>query len=134
MSAEGNGIERNSNCTRGSGVMTVDRVKDPMLSEITDRSWMVQALCRGVDTERWFDPKPPKFVRRHIREVCSSCPVAMLCLSHALVNNEQYGAWGGRTMTVLRPLQRRFAAGESLSSVLNTGISGSVSSRSSDAA
>lgn len=105
-----------------------------MLREITDRSWMVQASCRGVDTNRWFDAKPAKLVRRHIREVCSSCPVTLLCLSYAIVNNERHGAWGRHTISEVRPLQRRFAAGEALSSVLNNGIPESSSSRSSDAA
>ena len=114
--------------------MTMDTKSDPTLREITDRSWMEQASCRGVDTERWFDAKAPKPVRRQIREVCSSCPVARLCLSYALVNNEAYGAWGGHAMAELRLLQRRFAAGETLSSVLKAGIPEPGSGRSSDAA
>ena len=127
-------IKRNSNCGKGSGVMTINENNDPTIREITDRSWMEQASCRGVDTELWFDAKPPKTVRRQIREVCSSCPVARLCLSYALVNNEAYGAWGGHAMAELRPLQRRFAAGETLSSVLKAGIPECDSSRPSDAA
>jgi Transcription factor WhiB len=114
--------------------MTIDTKNEPALRKITDRSWMEQASCRGVDTERWFDAKPPKRVRRHIREVCSCCPVARLCLSYALVKNEEYGAWGGLAMTELRPLQRRFAAGETLSSVLNVGIPELDSIRSSEVA
>jgi len=114
--------------------MTIDMKNDPALREITDRSWMGQASCRGVDTERWFDAKPPKRVRRHIREVCSSCPVARLCLSYALVNREEHGAWGGLAMTELRPLQRRLAAGETLSSVLNVGLPEFDSIRSSEVA
>jgi len=114
--------------------MTVDVKHDPALRTITNRSWMEEASCRGVDTDLWFHPKPPKLVRRHIREVCSGCPVALLCLSHALVKNEQHGAWGGYAMTVIQPLQQRFTAGESLSSVLNTGISEAGSSRGWDAA
>ena len=94
----------------------------PTLREITDRSWMAQASCHGVDTERWFYIKPPKYIRQHIREVCSSCPVSRLCLSYALVHNEEHGAWGGYMMSELRPLQRRFVAGETLSSVLSVGM------------
>ena len=127
-------VERNSNCGKGSGVMTIGTMIYPTVREATDRSWMERASCRGVDTERWFDANPPRFVRRHVRAVCSSCPVALLCLSYALVNNEGRGAWGGHTMNEVRPLQRRYAAGETLSSVLNTGMPQSGTSRSRDAA
>lgn len=91
----------------------------PTRREIADRSWKEQASCRGVDTERWFHPNPPKMVRQHVRQVCSSCPMTRLCLSYALVNKEEFGAWGGLTMKELRPLQRRLEAGEALRSVLD---------------
>jgi WhiB family redox-sensing transcriptional regulator len=93
----------------------------PTLRQITDRSWMEQATCRGADTELWFNATPPKHVRRHIQQVCSSCPMTRLCLSFGLVNGEEFGAWGGLTMSELRPLQRRLHAGETLSSVLSPG-------------
>ena len=114
--------------------MTIDANSNFRLHGITDRSWMEQASCQEVDTECWFDVRPPKAVRRHIRAVCSGCPVTRLCMSYALVNNESYGAWGGYAMAELQPLKRRLAAGEALSSVLNAGLPGSGSSRPSDAA
>jgi len=113
--------------------MTVVATSSFTLRGITDRSWMDQASCLEVDTECWFDPAPTKAVRRHIRAVCSRCPVSRLCLSYALANNESYGAWGGYAMVEMQPLKGRLAAGEALSSVLNTGMPGSGSSRSSDA-
>jgi WhiB family transcriptional regulator, redox-sensing transcriptional regulator len=114
--------------------MTIDTHSNTTVREVTARSWMGQATCRGIDTERWFDAKPPKRVRAHIRDVCSDCPVALQCLSYALVNDEGHGAWGGRTMAEIRPLQRRFAAGETLNSVLDVGLPKSDSNRSSTAA
>jgi WhiB family redox-sensing transcriptional regulator len=102
--------------------MTMKVKSAPTLREIADRSWMEQASCRGVDTEYWFLSKPPKYVRRHIERVCSSCPMTRLCLSYALVNNEEFGAWGGYMAHDLQPLRRRFASGETLSSLLNVGI------------
>lgn len=101
--------------------MTVEVKSAPTLREIADRSWMEQASCRGVNTDRWFLAKPPKYVRRHIERVCSSCPVTGLCLSYALVNNDEFGAWGGYVMGELQPLRRRIASGETLSSVLHAG-------------
>jgi len=57
-----------------------------------------------------------------------------LCLAYALVNNEEFGAWGGLTVSELRPLRRRLDAGEPLSSVLDPGVPGTGLHRGSDAA
>ena len=114
--------------------MTIQVKSAPTPREIADRAWMEAGSCRGVDTDPWFDSKPPRYVRRHIEKVCSSCPVTRLCLSYALVNNEEFGAWGGYTMGQLQPLQRLFASGETLSRVLDLGIPEPAFSRGSDAA
>jgi len=102
--------------------MTIKVNGAPTIRQIADRSWMEEASCRGVDTERWFLAKPPKYVRRHIKRVCSSCPVTRLCLSYALVNNDEFGACGGYMVSELQPLRRRIASGETLSSVLHVGV------------
>jgi WhiB family transcriptional regulator, redox-sensing transcriptional regulator len=114
--------------------MTNEVKNVPKCREITNRSWMEQASCLEVDTECWFDDAPPKAVRRHIRAVCSHCPVRRSCLAYALANNESSGAWGGFAMVELQPLKRGLAAGEALSSVLKRGIPDRDSGRSSDAA
>ena len=103
-------------------MMIIDVKSALPLSEIADRSWMVRASCRGVDTERWFLAYPPRYVRRHIERVCSSCPVTRLCLSYGLVNNDEFGAWGGYLARELQPLRRRLVSGETLGSLLNAGI------------
>ena len=114
--------------------MTIEVKNAPTPRKMADLSWMEQASCHEVDTEGWFDDAPPKAVRRHIRAVCSHCPVGRSCLSYALVNNESSGAWGGFAIVELQPLKQRLAAGEALSSVLNAGIQDRDSGRSSDAA
>jgi WhiB family transcriptional regulator, redox-sensing transcriptional regulator len=114
--------------------MTNEVKNVPTSREITNRSWMEQASCLEVDTECWFDDAPSKAVRRHIRAVCSHCPVRRSCLSFALANNESSGAWGGFAMVELQPLKRRLAAGEVLSSVLSAGMQDRDPVRSSDAA
>lgn len=52
--------------------------------------------CQQSDPEAWFPgggtPSPEK--NPAIR-LCQACPVQMLCLQFAMVNNEQYGIWGG---------------------------------------
>lgn len=119
---------------KGTTVMAPE-VKDvPTLREISDRSWMEQGPCREVDTERWFLAHPPKRVRRHIAAVCSSCPVTELCLSYALVNHEEFGAWGGHLVSDLESLRQRLAAGQTLSSVLKLGTRQAGSRPDSDAA
>jgi hypothetical protein len=114
--------------------MSIDLKSAPTLREIVDRSWMEHASCRGVDTESWFHPKPPKFVRRQIDEICSSCPMSRLCLSFGLVNNEEFGAWGGYVASELQPLRRRLASGEPLASLLEVPLQESELSQGSDAA
>ena len=114
--------------------MTIEVKNAPTPRKMADLSWMEQASCHEVDTECWFDDAPPKAVRRHIRAVCSHCPVRRSCLSYALANNESSGAWGGFAIVELQPLKQRLAAGEALSSVLNAGIQDRDSGRSSDAA
>jgi len=116
------------------GVMTAEVREAPTLREVSDRSWMERASCRGVDTERWFLARPPKYVRRHIEGVCSPCPVTRLCLSYALVNNEAFGVWGGYTVEELGPLARRIALGQPLSGVLDLGIPQAGSRRGLEAA
>ena len=114
--------------------MTTEVKDAPTLREISDRSWMEQGSCVGVDTERWFAAHPPKRVRRHIEAVCSTCSVSSLCLSFALVNSEEFGAWGGHLVSDLEPLRRRLASGEKLSSVLSIGTRRAGSRRARDAA
>lgn len=114
--------------------MTLEAKSAPTLSEIADRAWMEQASCRGVDTERWFLAYPPRYIRRQIERVCASCPVTRLCLSYGVVNKDEFGAWGGYLARELQPLRRRFASGETLSSLLASGISHAGSHGQSDAA
>lgn len=57
-----------------------------------------------------------------------------MCVSYALVNDEEYGAWGGYSASELQPLRHRFASGETLSSLLNLEIGETGLSQGSDAA
>lgn len=62
--------------------------------------WMVQAACRDVPPRLFFVPgyeiKDEKLEREaKAKRVCGSCLVHQECLTFALLNNEQYGIWGG---------------------------------------
>jgi WhiB family redox-sensing transcriptional regulator len=56
-------------------------------------------VCQEVDGELWF----PDIGGRSgdvllAKKFCKECPVKSECLQFALVNNEQYGIWGGLTL------------------------------------
>jgi WhiB family redox-sensing transcriptional regulator len=52
--------------------------------------------CQQTDPEAWFPeggtPSPNK---NSAVMLCKACPVQMLCLQFAMINNEQHGIWGG---------------------------------------
>jgi WhiB family redox-sensing transcriptional regulator len=56
-------------------------------------------ICQEIDGELWF----PDIGGRNgdvllAKKYCQECPVKAECLQFALVNNEQYGIWGGLTL------------------------------------
>jgi WhiB family redox-sensing transcriptional regulator len=64
-------------------------------------------LCLQVDPELWFPEKGAS--ARAAKQVCAECPLAAVefggngrCLEVALLNNEQYGVFGG-----LAPVDRK---------------------------
>ncbi|HVK45225.1 MAG TPA: WhiB family transcriptional regulator [Micropruina sp.] len=63
--------------------------------------WQLSAACRGMDSAAFF-PVNGEGVSRQARikaakSICNSCPVARICLDHALEAREPYGVWGGRS-------------------------------------
>lgn len=64
--------------------------------------WQVQAACRGMDTESFFNPDRIRGDSKRRREaaakaVCAGCPVIDACLDWALTVGEPHGVWGGLT-------------------------------------
>jgi WhiB family redox-sensing transcriptional regulator len=64
--------------------------------------WHTAAACRGLDTDRFYNPDNARGRSKHSREaaakaVCADCPVVANCLRWALSMREPYGVWGGRT-------------------------------------
>jgi len=55
--------------------------------------WQRRAACRGRMDLDWIDPTTSQLGR--CRAVCVSCPVLITCRTHALVNGEPWGIWGG---------------------------------------
>lgn len=58
-----------------------------------------ETACMRTDPEAWF-PQPGDAYgdTRRAKAFCQVCPVQRECLEFALVNDEQYGIWGGMTL------------------------------------
>jgi len=72
---------------------------------VDDRGWIEQASCRGVDPEDFF-VRGTVGARAALR-LCRGCPVQEPCLEYALVEEIDFGVWGGLTERQRRSLQRR---------------------------
>lgn len=60
-----------------------------------DLNWWHLALCRGMDTNLFFDKYETDInTAKGIDEACMSCPVIKICYQQGVSNNE-YGVWGG---------------------------------------
>lgn len=73
--------------------------------------WMQDAACRGrkdVDffPEIGYNGKAPQAVR-----LCHICPVREDCLDFAIVNDIDYGIWGGTNPRERRSLRRAIEKG-----------------------
>jgi len=72
------------------------------------QTWMRSAACANVDPELFF-PANSRQPATEAKEVCAGCPVRAECLEYSLVNEEEYGVWGGLAEKERRQLlnQRR---------------------------
>jgi WhiB family transcriptional regulator, redox-sensing transcriptional regulator len=71
----------------------------------TPGSWQDAAACRDADPELFFATDETS--RHDALTMCSTCPVRMECLEHALTNREVYGVWGGTDENERKRLSRR---------------------------
>ena len=73
--------------------------------EDNDMSWSDDAYCKGsvVDffPEVGFNGKVVPAMA-----MCEACPVREKCLNFAVVNNIQWGIWGGKTAANRRSMKR----------------------------
>jgi hypothetical protein len=57
--------------------------------------WKDQGLCKGMDTEVFFDKyEADENVRAAVEDLCMSCPVARDCFATG-VSQKSWGVWGG---------------------------------------
>ncbi len=58
-------------------------------------SWKENALCRGYDTNLFFDKyEENENLRPAVEKLCSQCPVARICFANG-VSQKGTGVWGG---------------------------------------
>lgn len=91
-------ITRQQRAPVGSDIRITSRRLDPP-------EWMAQGLCAQLtpdysDTlffgvERRAAPGALIAAASAARQICLRCPVAVTCLTSALVDDERYGVWGG---------------------------------------
>ena len=71
--------------------------------------WREAAACldAGVDVT-FFPDKEDLGAIVKAKAICSTCPVADVCLSWAIETNQSEGIWGGHTPKERRKLRRRW--------------------------
>jgi WhiB family redox-sensing transcriptional regulator len=65
----------------------------PMIELFARPDWQAFAACRGSDRDVFF-PSRGEAIGEAVA-ICQGCPVRAECLEYALINNEQFGVWGG---------------------------------------
>lgn len=68
----------------------------------SEAGWMVEAACRGQETNLFFPENMNVASAAHAVATCHRCPVQLACARYAIVNQIEYGIWGG-----LAPRARR---------------------------
>lgn len=74
------------------------------LPPLTDRDWMRDAPCRGMDAALFFPERGES--TREAKATCATCNVSAECLDYAMRNQIKFGIWGGRSERERRTLRR----------------------------
>jgi WhiB family redox-sensing transcriptional regulator len=70
-------------------------------------SWQDEALCAEVDGDLFFPEKGERSV--WAKKLCAACPVSVPCLEMAMVEEIEFGVWGGLTANQRTQLRRASA-------------------------
>lgn len=62
-------------------------------------------VCSQTDPEEWFPEKGAN--NAQARKICNECPLKDPCLQFALLNNEPYGIWGGKSSKARQKMSGR---------------------------
>lgn len=78
-----------------------------------DTSWHTYASCRGTELRLFFgsgkrgDSRATAKVKEEAISICKGCPVRIKCLKYAVLNDVEYGIWGGYDMGKLKSAGRK---------------------------
>lgn len=72
-------------------------------------AWMARGRCVGIDPGLMYPADNTESPAA--QQICrGGCPVRRDCLVYAIVNNEEYGVWGGYSERERRNRRRMFLA------------------------
>jgi WhiB family redox-sensing transcriptional regulator len=66
--------------------------------------WMADAACRGTDVNMFFPESMSTEVATAAVATCSRCPVQNECARYAIINEIEYGIYGGLTPRARREI------------------------------
>ena len=83
----------------------MDKIARGSAGEAHEKTWMLNARCRGTDPETFFPSDGSS--SRAAQRLCVECPVRAECLEYALVNRIEQGVWGGASQRERRRMLSR---------------------------
>lgn len=86
--------------------LAATRSSENDVTETVGEDWRERAKCLGVSPELFYAERGEKDAFAAGRAVCAACPVREECLQFALVNNERFGMWGGKSPRERQQLRR----------------------------
>lgn len=82
-------------------------IEETLPFEPSDRSWTLDAACRGMDTNLFFpDRGTSKKTINAVKQICNQCVVNEQCLDYAIETNQRIGFWGGKSDKERRAIVR----------------------------
>lgn len=73
----------------------MSNILDNLGIEENDLDWWHLAVCRGMDTNLFYDTYEVNInIAKSIDEACIACPVSKICYNIG-VENDEHGVWGG---------------------------------------
>lgn len=62
------------------------------------KHWREQSVCfNHPNPDLWYPEEGDTYGEEAAIAQCRTCPIRRKCLSHAMVNDEEFGVWGGKT-------------------------------------
>ena len=72
-------------------------MESPTLPPEPPEGWREHGACRGTDPSRFFAEQGQFYTELPWQDSCPGCEVRAHCLATAILNEENWGIWGGLT-------------------------------------